>query len=284
MPDRTSYYLELGQLDAMSGIVFWSHVWLQKVCKICTGNQLPNFGISTFNCGKIQSRLLGPTRFNRDKSWYFLHRSDLFPRVKTMILNSLESSAIWIAFVEADAMSSSSHKKKLSLILPRVEQKGLHTQKILLYRRSMNLLGSNKKIQLPKPTMTISTVSGCGEIPTHDTMVWGGHTSFMTPGMASKDNASCCINQSELRQPGAMFGIVFWRHVWRPKARVAHLDNCIMERKFSPLSIPRINSRRLLIGSSRLQLSSTLAEANPDPIFPWQWHQIMTSSPSLMNF
>ena len=46
------------------------------------------------------------------------------------------------------------------------------------------------------------------------------YISFLTPDMASKNDARHGIDCSLVRQPDAMSGIVFWRHVWRQKAHV----------------------------------------------------------------
>jgi len=46
-------------IDAMSGIVFWRHVWRQKANKLWPCNQLHNFGILAFICGFITSYLVG---------------------------------------------------------------------------------------------------------------------------------------------------------------------------------------------------------------------------------
>jgi len=48
MPDMASGYPSSEQIDAMSGIVFWRHVWRQKSVKLCTCNQLLNFGKQAF--------------------------------------------------------------------------------------------------------------------------------------------------------------------------------------------------------------------------------------------
>jgi len=47
-PNMASAYPSTKQIDAMSGIVFWRHVWHQKAAEHCTFNQLPNFGIRAF--------------------------------------------------------------------------------------------------------------------------------------------------------------------------------------------------------------------------------------------
>jgi len=40
----------LWMINAVSGIVFWCHVWRQKAGKVCTCNHLPNFGIWALCC------------------------------------------------------------------------------------------------------------------------------------------------------------------------------------------------------------------------------------------
>jgi len=47
--------IQTEQIDAMSGIVFWRHVWRQKSDKLCTCNHLPNSGKRALNC------LIAPT-------------------------------------------------------------------------------------------------------------------------------------------------------------------------------------------------------------------------------
>ena len=55
------------------------------------------------------------------------------------------------------------------------------------------------------------------------------YSSFLTPDMASKNDARHGIDCSLVIQPDAISGIVFWRRVWRQKAHVFsccnHLPN-----------------------------------------------------------
>jgi len=49
-PDMASGYINIEQIDAMSGIVFCCHAWRQKADKLHTCNHLPNFRKRAFSC------------------------------------------------------------------------------------------------------------------------------------------------------------------------------------------------------------------------------------------
>ena len=48
MSDMASNKSVLEKPGATSGIVLWRHVWRQKCAKLCTYNQLPNLGETSF--------------------------------------------------------------------------------------------------------------------------------------------------------------------------------------------------------------------------------------------
>jgi len=61
--------------DAMSGIVFWRHVWRQKAAKLFTWNHLPNFGIWAFNCDRSEQWRTHLFKFMKLEVWKSFHEN-----------------------------------------------------------------------------------------------------------------------------------------------------------------------------------------------------------------